>query len=721
MKLKSIQAKITLTAGLCLLITAGILVGYSVYSAANTQNLVNAKVSKLATDTTLKQVQATAERYSVSISRRLEEALSAARALSDAMSAAKQDEVNKSTSFIERTVFNDMLQEVLRSNPDLNGTYSAWAPNAFDGKDAANRVNRDGNNPDTGRFTPYWIRDAAGNINVQPLVEYDSDHKHPNGVAKGAWYQVPEKTLNETVTAPLPYIVQGKNVWLATLSAPIIVNGKFQGVVGADYNLDFVQKLSVQVASKLYDGNSRVSIVTQDGLVIADSQDPSLVGKSIEPLFGEDTNKVIELIGEQKSTIRVDQAANAVKALASFTLGYSNVTWAMTIRLDLDKVLAEANALSDELKSNSQADTTWQIGLGLVITVVAIFFLLVMARNISRPILGAVNMAKTISLGQFDNRLNYDSIDEVGQLSAALDNMAESLQAQVAIAEKISQGDLAVNVTLASDKDQLGRALSQMVDDLNQLVGDIKARSDVIARNADLVNGLSQSLSLGATDSASAVTEISATINEIAEQIRQSSTNADEATRLSGLSEKTANEGNHLMTELQTAMEDIEASGNDINNIIRTIESIAEQTNLLALNAAIEAARAGEHGRGFAVVADEVRQLAGRSAQAVQQTSELISKSAEKTNRGIELSKQTVQSLQEIVTGAGQVSSLVGEIAQAASEQSAGADQVSLGIGQIDEVTQQNSTNSDSCAEAAKELTEQAMQLDDLIKQFRLK
>lgn len=721
MKFKSIQTKIAVTAGLCLLITAGILVGYSVYSAQNTQTLVSEKVSALATETTLKELEATASSYSESISRRLEEALSAARAISDAMSAAKEAEMNEGAAFINRSVFNGMLKEVLKSNKDLNGTYSAWAPNAFDGNDNQFKVNRDGNNPDTGRFTPYWIRDTSGAINVQPLVEYDSSQAHPNGVMKGAWYQVPEKTLNETVTAPLPYIVQGKNVWLATLSAPIIANGKFLGVVGADYNLDFVQNLSEQVSSELYDGRSHVSIVTASGLVIADSEQTETIGKSMESLFGDETDYILTAIKNNKPVVKVDEKTNNLKVISPFVLGQSNVAWAMVIKLDLSLVLADANALSAELKSNNQTDTTWQVGLGLVISIVAIGALLVMARNISLPILNAVNMAKTIAKGQFNNRLNYHSVDEVGQLSAALDNMAESLQAQVMIAEKISQGDLAVSVKLASNEDQLGRALSQMVDDLNTLVGQIRSRSDVIARNADMVNGLSQSLSTGATDSASAVTQISATINEIAEQIRQSASNADKASRLSSQSVAAANNGNQLMSELQTAMVEIEASGNDINDIIRTIESIAEQTNLLALNAAIEAARAGEHGRGFAVVADEVRQLAGRSAQAVQQTAKLIETSAEKTNRGIALSKQTAQSLQEIVDGASQVSGLVEEIAQAASEQSAGADQVSLGIGQIDEVTQQNSTNSDSCASSANELTDQSEQLNKLITQFKLK
>ena len=151
--------------------------------------------------------------------------MSAARAIANAASAAKTFDIDNNHKTLDRFVFNRMLVEVLKNNPDLNGTYSCWAPNAFDNSDIQFRNDNDGNNAKTGRFTPYWTRDAQGKIDVQPLVEYDSSDAHPNGVIKGAWYQVPEKTLNETVTAPLPYIVQGKQVWLATLSAPVIANG----------------------------------------------------------------------------------------------------------------------------------------------------------------------------------------------------------------------------------------------------------------------------------------------------------------------------------------------------------------------------------------------------------------------------------------------------------------------------------------------------------------
>lgn len=720
MSIKSIRTKIALAAGLCLVVTSGAIVSYSVYSSAASQQSVSQQASALVKESAFNELTSTTVRSAQVINQRIEEGLGLARTLATSVSALKSYGVSHNENNLTRTSFNDILVTALKNNEQLNGTYSAWEPNAFDQQDANMANTEDGNNPQTGRFTPYWTRNSNGNVGVQPLVEYDSSDKHPNGIVKGAWYQVPKNTMKEAVTAPLPYIVQGKPVWLATMSAPVIVNGRFMGVVGTDFNLDFVQQLAKTISAQIYDGKSHITISTDSGLIVADSQNSEFIGQSTNKIYGDVASKVISIIKEGKIYSTDDINNHLYKVLVPITLGGSGVKWGITLEVDKNVVLQKVNELSAELAAENSKALLYQLIIGVFVTILAILALAYVANKISQPILLSAKMAQNIARGRFDSRLNYQSEDEVGQLAFALDDMAESLQKQVNVAERIAAGDLTVRVVLASEQDQLGKALEKMVSDLNHIVSQITQRGEVIEQNARSVSDLSHDLASGATESAASVTQISATITEIAAQIQQSARHAQEASNLSQTNYDLAKKGDDLMSELGDAMVEIETSGNNINSIISTIEDIANQTNLLALNAAIEAARAGEYGRGFAVVADEVRTLAARSAQAVQETSKLINASAIKTQRGINLTSQTSVALADIVENISRVSSLMIEIAEASAEQSIGADQVSEGISQIDEVTLHNSRNSESCAQAASQLTEQSNNLSTLIRQFKL-
>lgn len=505
------------------------------------------------------------------------------------------------------------------------------------------------------------------------------------------------------------------------MSVPIIVDGKFIGVAGADYDLDFVQKISLQVDKELFGGKGEVAIISDQGLLVAESEHSDSIGEHFKKVMGNNWESGLKAIQAGNSLAGINEESGMVEVFSPITLGRTGKPWSILLKVHKDIVLESVHKLEQDMSVESSKNTVWQLGVGIAISILAMAALWLSARSLANPIRKAAELAKAIQEGDLSQRLSHAAVDEVGQLSNALDRMADSLQEQVHLAERISQGDLDVDVRLASDRDQLGLALQRMVKTLNGLISDLQSGAGLISSNADQVSGLSQDLASGATESASAITEISATITQIAAQTRQSADNANRANHLSVEAEQSAQDGNKLMDDLMVAMQEIDRSGRDITNIIKAIDEIATQTNLLALNAAIEAARAGQHGRGFAVVADEVRNLAARSAEAAKRTASLIAESSQRTVKGMELADKTATALADIVTGAAEASALVADIASAASEQASGIEQISLGIGQIDEITHQNSASSEQCSAAASELTAQASQLNQLISKFKVK
>lgn len=345
----------------------------------------------------------------------------------------------------------------------------------------------------------------------------------------------------------------------------------------------------------------------------------------------------------------------------------------------------------------------------------------VIAQTIVKALQAGVEFAEDITAGDLSKRLKMKSEDEIGLLAGALDRMADGLEEKARLAEQIAAGNLDVDVSLASERDRLGKALIVMTDSLNEVVSQVQLAGEQIVAGAGQVADSSQSLSQGATESASSLEEISASMVELGSQTRFNADNAATANQLATHVKGAAENGNRQMAQMVAAMEEIDASGQNISKIIRVIDEIAFQTNLLALNAAVEAARAGQHGKGFAVVAEEVRSLAARSAKAARETAELIEGSVGNTQNGKRIADETAEALKDIVDGVSKVTDLVSEIAAASDEQAGGIEQINQGLGQIDQVTQQNTASAEESAAAAEELAGQSEQMRQMLSRFKVR
>ncbi len=257
--------------------------------------------------------------------------------------------------------------------------------------------------------------------------------------------------------------------------------------------------------------------------------------------------------------------------------------------------------------------------------------------------------------------------------------------------------------------------VNSLAKTLSGISGGIDGASAQVNSASSDIAGASDSLAKGATEQATSLEETSSALEEMASMTRQNADNATKTHETNQRNNRLINGGAEAVRNMTGAMAEINDSAEKISRIIKTIEDIAFQTNLLALNAAVEAARAGESGKGFAVVADEVRNLAGRSAQAARDTTELIQGTVERVRNGSEIAAELDKSFKEIQEGSDEVSRLIGQITTATGEQALGVDQVNTAVAQMDRVTQQNAANAEQTASITKGLSEQAGQLDGMV------
>ncbi|MBF0529132.1 MAG: HAMP domain-containing protein [Deltaproteobacteria bacterium] len=360
---------------------------------------------------------------------------------------------------------------------------------------------------------------------------------------------------------------------------------------------------------------------------------------------------------------------------------------------------------------------------GLVAAVILTFAFVstyIFSRALTRPLIKAVHLAETISEGDFSQRLELNRNDEIGQLSGALDKMTEHLESKALLAIRISEGALVNDEISISAKDQLGQALMQMTAKLIDVITQVMAAVHKVHTQTSQINDSTQSLSQGATQQATALEQICSSMTELASQTKSNAEHASLASQLASTAKTAAQNGDAKMHDMIAAMGEINASSREIAKIIKIIDDIAFQTNLLALNAAVEAARAGRHGKGFAVVAQEVRNLAGRSAKAARETSEMIENSLKKANYGVNIADETAGALKEILQVANRVGDLVAEIATASNEQAQGISQVNQGLNQIEMVTQRTTSSAEQTASAVLELSDQARRLKEMISYFKI-
>jgi len=684
---KSLKTKLITMIGIAVLI-----------SFITTISFVAIKSNNMAKENSFEIAKETAQNYGNYVKGEIEVAMDAARTLAQAFSGLKNAEKT------DREAINSMLKNVLVENPNFEGVWNIWEPNALDGKD-----------DEKGQFDSYWNREN-GSINVYPANFKDEDY-----------YVIPKQTHEETITNPYAFDVDGKDVLMIDVAVPIMDKGKFIGVVGVTYTLDNLQKIISEI--KPFD-TGYAALISNNGVYVA-HKDLDHIGKDIG-----DTKERIEAkkdIKEGKS-YEIILTSNSTKEevyryFTPINVGKTKTPWSFAVSIPMNKILEDANSIRD-----------FSMGLGFISIVVILSILYLAASNIIKPIRKTINMLKDIAEGEGDltKRLNTNTNDEIGELAKWFNLFIEKIQELVVQVKENAD-------VLAESSNQISLGMEQTNKGIEELVNGIANVSDSSGNNASVVE-----------ETTASIEELASSTEVISEESKKAFESSRYILEAASIGEKNIlevvdanNRVKESTNEVYTSIKQLKCTSDEIGGIVSVITGISEQTNLLALNAAIEAARAGDQGRGFAVVADEVRKLAEESKKSAQSITLLVSEiqnksdsaniaitegqkiveiSVEKSNTTKEQFKNILESVKEVNGKIEMISNSSMQQSQVAEEMTKAMDEISVSaqgnastVQNINGVIEEQASSFEEIGASMEGLSDMAMKLKHQTDQFKVK
>ena len=443
--------------------------------------------------------------------------------------------------------------------------------------------------------------------------------------------------------------------------------------------------------------------------------------------FFEVSEKLIEFGGTVDNIESVDYEQIEHKLVHDLTPAYEKAyeKWE-----ELMKLMISAG---DDNSAKISGENTSTYVIIIIVTVLDVIAAIIIgiftANKISKPVRSCAERISLLANGDLKSSTpKVKEEDEIGQLAESLNELVTKLKDIIDdehyVLGNMAEGDFNVysrcEESYVGDFFEILSSMRTIRSRLSETLTEIDVASEHVSVGSEQVASGAQELAQGATQQASAIEELNATIASIANQIKENAINAGQASEIAKNSANEVENSNQQMNEMIIAMNEITETSNKIAKIIKTIDDIAFQTNILALNAAVEAARAGEAGKGFAVVADEVRNLAGKSAEAAQNTTQLIESSINAVSNGTKIADMTAESLHAVVAATNNSTELINQIAQASDEQAKSIEEATKGLEQISCVVQTNSATSEESAAASEELSAQASKMRDLISRFNL-
>ncbi|MBN1043672.1 methyl-accepting chemotaxis protein [Clostridium botulinum] len=474
--------------------------------------------------------------------------------------------------------------------------------------------------------------------------------------------------------------------------------------------------------------NNKINTSIDNGKKIFLELKKTIISREEEEVYNKISENIIKYNKVRDNVVKLATENQMEEAL--FNLMGEGTEVANAVSENINKLLKINIDKCNDLTNKLFRLEIVSIVISLLSIVCLILFSLILSKKISNPIADQIDkmkdVAKEIANGNLNVDVKIESEDEFGELAQSFSEMIVNIRVYINeisnILGSISNCELdrSTKENYKGDFIKIKESLDNIVISLSGTFYEIKEATSQVNGGSEQVAQTAQCLSQGATEQASAIEELMASIGEINEQVKSTAEHADNTHTIVNELVKHIKKSNNEMDNMLVAMNYIEESSKDIQDIIKTIDDIAEQTNLLALNAAIEAARAGELGKGFAVVADEVKKLAEQSSKAVKKTTKLIEKSIKSVNEGKSIADNTSNFLKEVVNETNKVIRLVSNINKASEEEALSISEINDGINQIADVVQSNSAVAEESAAASEELTAQAETLDMMIGKFKL-